>query len=67
MPVIIKDKESVIEGIKAIGETLITKAEEIGEDVERDKVVSITIKSELKVGEICTLEIRKDSLVMKDN
>ena len=55
---LIKGKESIEEGLKAFGEEIIKKRYEILENL--DNVMSITIKMEIKPGEVMSYEISKN-------
>ena len=54
----VKGKESIEEGLKAFGEEIIKKRYEILENL--DNVMSITIKMEIKPGEVMSYEISKN-------
>ena len=54
----VKGKESIEEGLKAFGEEIIEKRNEILKDL--DNVISITIKMEIKPGEVMNYEINKN-------
>ena len=58
MNVIIKNEETAKNGIIAIGQSLIEKAEEITRDL--DRVASITIFAQLNPGEIINFDITKN-------
>ena len=58
MKIIIKNEETAKNGIIAIGQSLIEKAEEITRDLER--VASITIFAQLNPGEIINFDITKN-------
>ena len=58
MNVIIKNEETAKNGIIAIGQSLIEKAEEITRDL--DRVQSITIFAQLNPGEIINFDITKN-------
>lgn len=59
MEVVITGKKTAKEGIIAIGQSLINKAEEITKDIDKDKVSSITIYANLNPNEIVTFEVSK--------
>ena len=61
MNVIIKNEETTKNGIIAIGQSLIEKAEEITRDL--DRVASITIFAQLNPGEIINFDITKNYIV----
>ena len=58
MNVIIKNEETAKNGIIAIGQSLIERAEEITKDL--DRVQSITIFAQLNPGEIINFDITKN-------
>ena len=58
MNVIIKNEETAKNGIIAIGQSLIERAEEITRDL--DRVQSITIFAQLNPGEIINFDITKN-------
>ena len=58
MNVIIKNEETTKNGIIAIGQSLIERAEEITRDL--DRVQSITIFAQLNPGEIINFDITKN-------
>ena len=58
MNIIIKNEETVKNGIIAIGQSLIERAEEITRDL--DRVTSITIFAQLNPGEIINFDITKN-------
>lgn len=58
MNVIIKNEETAKNGIIAIGQSLIEKAEEITRDL--DRVASITIFAQLNPDEIINFDITKN-------
>ena len=58
MNIIIKNEETAKNGIIAIGQSLIEKAEEITRDL--DKVASITIFAQINPGEIINFDITKN-------
>ena len=58
MNIIIKNEETAKNGIIAIGQSLIEKAEEITRDL--DRVTSITIFAQLNHGEIINFDITKN-------
>ena len=61
MNVIIKNEETAKNGIIAIGQSLIEKAEEITRDL--DRVASITIFAQLNPDEIINFDITKNYIV----
>lgn len=58
MNIIIKNEETAKNGIIAIGQSLIERAEEITRDL--DRVQSITIFAQLNPGEIINFDITKN-------
>ena len=54
----VQGKENAIKSIKAIGQNLIEKAEEVCADL--DNVRSITIHAELTPSELCNFDITKN-------
>ena len=58
MNIIIKNEETAKNGIIAIGQSLIERAEEITKDL--DRVQSITIFAQLNPGEIINFDITKN-------
>ena len=58
MNIIIKNEETAKNGIIAIGQSLIEKAEEITRDL--DRVASITIFAQLNPSEIINFDITKN-------
>ena len=58
MKIIIKNEETVKNGIIAIGQSLIERAEEITRDL--DRVQSITIFAQINPGEIINFDITKN-------
>ena len=58
MNIIIKNEETVKNGIIAIGQSLIERAEEITRDL--DRVASITIFAQLNPSEITNFDITKN-------
>ena len=64
---IIEGKKSVKEGIIAIGQSLIERAEDITKDLE--EVISITIYAKLNPSEVVNFEITKNytARIKEDN
>lgn len=58
MVINVQGKENTIKSIKAIGQNLIERAEEICNDL--DKVRSITIYANLTPNEICNFDVTKN-------
>ena len=58
MKIIIKNEETAKNGIIAIGQSLIERAEEITRDL--DRVQSITIFAQINPGEIINFDITKN-------
>ena len=58
MNIITKNEETAKNGIIAIGQSLIEKAEEVARDL--DRVTSITIFAQLNLGEIINFDITKN-------
>lgn len=58
MVINVQGKENTIKSIKAIGQNLIERAEEICIDL--DNVKSITIYANLKPSEICNFDVTKN-------
>lgn len=58
MEVIVKNEETVKNGIIAIGQSLIERAEEVARDL--DRVTSITIFAQINPGEIINFDITKN-------
>ena len=58
MVIKVQGKENAIKSIKAIGQNLIERAEEICNDL--DNVRNITIYANLTPGEICSFDVTKN-------